>query len=99
MTFLEIKEWLKDIKDPEMGFSLVDLGLIYEGKINGDRAVVKMTLTSPGCPAAGEIRQSVYNRMMALPGIKECLVELVFTPKWNPAEMASDEVKDRLGVW
>jgi metal-sulfur cluster biosynthetic enzyme len=99
MNFNEIKVWLKDIKDPEMGFSLVDLGLIYSAKVELPRAVVKMTLTSPGCPMAAEIRQNVYNRMMQIDGVKECLVELVFTPKWNPAEMASDEVKDKLGVW
>lgn len=99
MTEMEIKTWLMPVQDPEMGHSLVDLGLIYTAKHEGKRAVIKMSLTSPACPAAGQIRQAVHDRMLEHPDVKECLVELVFEPKWNPATMASDEVKDKLGIW
>ncbi len=92
-------EWLRPVQDPEMFMSLVDLGLIYTVHVQGTRVDVKMTLTSPGCPSADYLVQSVKNRLLEHPEVKEADVMVVFDPKWDPRTMASDEVKDRLGIW
>jgi metal-sulfur cluster biosynthetic enzyme len=97
----KVLEWIHPVQDPEMLISVVDLGLIYEAKLdaNGKKAEVTMTLTSAGCPVADVFINSVKSRLLEYPGVDEAEVKLVFEPKWNPATMASDEVKDRMGIW
>jgi len=94
-----LKEWLKPVQDPELRLSLVELGLIYDCKQEGEKVQVTMTLTSPGCPAAGELVESVKKRLLENPEVKEVAVEIVFDPKWDPKTMASEECKDVLGIW
>ncbi len=97
----QLKEWLKPIEDPELFMSLVDLGLIYDCEYQPaeSKASVRMTLTSPGCPAAGYLVDQVKKRLLEYPGVKDATVELAFEPKWNPQDMASEEAKERLGLW
>lgn len=95
----ELREWLRPVQDPELFMSLVDLGLIYSAAIENGSALAKMTLTSPGCPSAGFLVEEVKRRLLAYPGVTTAEVMLVFEPKWDPRTMASDEVKDRLGIW
>jgi len=93
-------EWLRPIQDPEMLLSLVDLGLIYSVQLNDEGfAMCKMTLTSPGCPAADFLVNEVRKRLTEHPAVKSADVMVVFDPKWDPSTMASDEVKDRMGIW
>ena len=92
-------DWLRPIEDPELFLGLVDLGLIYRVDVQGEAATVTMTLTSPGCPAADQLVTQVKQRMLEYPGVKTAEVLVVFEPKWDPRTMASDEVKDRLGIW
>jgi metal-sulfur cluster biosynthetic enzyme len=95
----ELLEWLKPVQDPEMFLSIVDLGLVYETSIQDAKANVVMTLTSPHCPVADVFVGNVKTRCLEYPGVTEADVKLVFEPKWDPKTMASDEVKDRLGIW
>ncbi len=95
----ELLEWLRPVQDPELFLSLVDLGLVYSVTKEGGAASVKMTLTSPGCPAAGYLVDEVKKRLLEYPGVETADVQIVFEPKWDPRTMASDEVKDRLGIW
>lgn len=92
-------EWLRPVEDPELFLGLVDLGLIYKVDLQGEAATVTMTLTSPGCPAAGQLVAEVKKRLLEYPGVGVAEVLVVFDPKWDPRTMASDEVKDRLGIW
>jgi metal-sulfur cluster biosynthetic enzyme len=92
-------EWLRPVEDPEMFLSLVDLGLIYSVTVEQGKGSVTMSLTSPGCPAADQLVAEVTKRMLEYPGVTEANVKVVFEPKWDPRIMASDEVKDRLGIW
>lgn len=92
-------EHLRTVMDPELNFSLVDLGLIYSVNFQDGRVHVKMTLTSPGCPSADYLVNQVKERLMEYPGVTGADVLLVFEPKWDPRTMASDEVKDCLGIW
>ena len=92
--------WLQPLQDPELRMSLVDLGLIYSVEKFGEGDFkVEMTLTSPTCPAAGFMVEQVKTRMLEHPDVKDADVKLVFEPKWNPREMASEEAKEVLGLW
>lgn len=97
----QLMNQLQTVMDPEIHLSIVDLGLIYGVDIDQQRQMVtvKMTLTSPGCPYGPKLIADVKDRMYNTEGVKSVEVEIVWTPPWNPAEMASDEVKDRLGIW
>jgi metal-sulfur cluster biosynthetic enzyme len=96
VTVDSVYEALKSCYDPEIPVNVVDLGLIYDVKIVDDWVGVKMTLTSPGCGMSGIIAQSVRNRLLTLPGVKEADVRIVWDPQWNPS-MMSEAAKTRLG--
>jgi len=87
---------LKECYDPEIGISLVDLGLIYDVKVEKDKVNVKMTLTTPGCPMHSFMVQDVREKVNAMKGVKEVKVELVWDPPWSPDRM-SKEAKKKLG--
>ncbi|MBI2371590.1 MAG: DUF59 domain-containing protein [Deltaproteobacteria bacterium] len=97
MTEEMIREAMKDCYDPEIPVNIVDLGLVYDVRVQGDSVKVKMTLTAPGCGMGAAIAGDVRERILALPGIKEADVELVWDPPWNP-EMMSEEAKKALGI-
>lgn len=95
-----IKEALKEVIDPEIGINIVDLGLIYEVVPKEDGNVdVNMTLTSPGCPMGPEITSAVWMTVKRQPGVKECEVNLVWKPRWDPNVHASEDAKAYLGIW
>jgi metal-sulfur cluster biosynthetic enzyme len=90
---------LKPIQDPELHLSIVDLGLIYGVESTGNGTVkVRMTLTTPACPVGPLLQAQVHSAVLRLPGVKEAVVELVWTPPWDPRSMASDDVKMELGL-
>ncbi|MBT9259882.1 MAG: metal-sulfur cluster assembly factor [Clostridiales bacterium] len=92
----EIREALRDVIDPELGYNVVDLGLIYGITVEGDRAEILMTMTTPGCPAAHYLEGGVRERALQVPGIREVEVQVVWMPPWTP-EMMSDEAKRYFG--
>lgn len=96
---LEIKiiETLKTVYDPEMPADIYELGLVYEIKINDNGFVnIKMTLTAPGCPVAGEIIMEVDNKVRKIEGVSDVNVMLTFDPPWK-RDMMSEEAKLDLG--
>ncbi|MEW6054995.1 MAG: metal-sulfur cluster assembly factor [Bdellovibrionota bacterium] len=100
LTDEALKEWLRPVQDPELFLSIVDLGLIYNCEnTESGKVEVKMTLTSPGCPAGGYMVDQVQKKLMEHPEVQEVKVDIVWEPKWDPKTMASDEVKERLGIW
>ncbi len=96
VTKAEVMKALKECLDPEIGISLVDLGLIYDVIINKDKVDIKMTLTTPGCPMHAYMVDDVKNKVNNIKGVKEVNVELVWDPPWSPDRM-SDEAKKMLG--
>ena len=79
---------LRAVKDPELGLNVVDIGLIYDVAVTDDGvAHVKMTLTSPGCPAGAEITEDVKRTLLDLDGITAVDLELVWEPYWTPDRM------------
>jgi metal-sulfur cluster biosynthetic enzyme len=91
-------ETLKQIIDPEMGINIVDMGLIYDADIQGKTIDLTMTLTSPGCPAGGQIINGSQHVLQQLDDVDEVSVNVVWTPRWTP-EMMSEEAKDELGIF
>ena len=98
-----VRKALRPVQDPEIGFSIVDLGLIRgieveEGK-EGSRVTVKMTMTSPMCPLAPEMLEAARYAVAKIPGVEHAAVELVWSPPWDPRVDASEEVRAELGIW
>ena len=82
------KKALRAVKDPELGLNIIDIGLVYEVIVDeAGVAHVKMTLTSPGCPAGAEIMDDVRRTLLDLEGITSVDLELVWEPYWTPERM------------
>jgi metal-sulfur cluster biosynthetic enzyme len=79
----EVREALKKVIDPELGLNIVDLGLIYDVKVEEGKASVDMTLTSPGCPAGPQILSSAQAAAGTVEGVHEAEVNLVWKPLWT----------------
>ena len=95
----EIVAALKTVFDPEIPADIYELGLIYKVDIKDDRGVdVTMTLTTPNCPAAGELPTMVENAVASVPGVGVVNVNLVWEPAWTPDRM-SDEARLVLNMW
>jgi FeS assembly SUF system protein len=93
-----IEEALRTVFDPEIPVNIYELGLVYEIKIgDGGHTKIRMTLTAPACPAAGEIIFDVQQKVEALDDVKDCHVELTFDPPWTK-DMMSEEAKLELGM-
>lgn len=88
---------LRDIYDPEIPVNIYDLGLIYGVEIVDGHVTITMTLTTPHCPVAESMPGEVELRVLAVPGVASCDVNLVWDPPWNPASM-SDEARLELGM-
>jgi metal-sulfur cluster biosynthetic enzyme len=78
---------LRQVIDPEIGCNLVDLGLIYDVAITGAKVKVTMTLTTPGCPMHESLCTGVQVAALALEGVEDAEVELVWDPPWHPSMM------------
>ena len=90
---------LKSVYDPEIPADIYELGLIYKVDIADDRSVVvEMTLTSPNCPAAGELPGSVENAVASVQGVGPVKVNVVFEPPWDQSRM-SEEARLALNLW
>jgi FeS assembly SUF system protein len=95
----EIVAALKTVFDPEIPADIYELGLIYKVDISDERAVdVTMTLTTPNCPAAGELPTMVENAVASVPGVGVVNINLVWEPAWSPDRM-SDEARLVLNMW
>jgi len=97
VTQEQVLEALRSVLDPELGMSVVELGLIYGVEIRNGAITVTMTLTTPHCPVAESMPQEVELRVASVPGVRDAEVNLVWDPPWNPVVHASDEAKDALG--
>ena len=101
-TAEQIRDALVEVKDPELNLGILELGLVYdittEGE-DGENVTVMMTLTSPMCPVGPMFKKSVEDHVLAVEGVKSAKVEITFMPPWDPATMASDDVKAMLRIW
>lgn len=93
-----VKESLRTVVDPELGVNIIDLGLVYGVEVKDNDVNVKMTLTSPACPLGGVIQGQAHQAIKKLPWAKEIKIELVWSPRWDPKKMASEEALMDLGI-
>jgi metal-sulfur cluster biosynthetic enzyme len=83
-----LRKALRAVKDPELNLNIVDLGLVYDVEVNPEGDVkVRMTLTSPGCPAGPEIVNDVNQTLHDIDGVKSVDVEIVWEPYWTPEKI------------
>lgn len=102
----ELREYIVDVikscYDPEIPVNVYDLGLIYKigiatGAESGRRVEVDMTLTAPGCPAAGILPGEVEGKVRSVPGVSEVKLSLVWEPAWDQSKM-SQAARLQLGI-
>jgi len=84
VTLDQVIAALRDVLDPELGMSIVDLGLVYEVAISAGRVDITMTLTAQGCPLHGAMVEWVRQATARIPGVEQVMVNLVFAPRWTP---------------
>lgn len=88
---------LKNIFDPEIDFSIYDMGLIYEIHINDTNIQIIMTLTSVNCPEAQSLPENIQLALLNLYPNSKVHIEITFEPEWNVENM-SDEIKLKIGL-
>jgi metal-sulfur cluster biosynthetic enzyme len=91
-----VRKALRQVKDPEVGLNIMDLGLVYDVDVEEGEVHVKMTLTSPGCPAGAQIMGDVDQTVRMMEGVTGVEVELVWEPFWTP-ERIDPKVRSFLG--
>ncbi|MEF2966062.1 metal-sulfur cluster assembly factor [Paenibacillus sp. M1] len=94
----QIRELLREVYDPELGVNIVDLGLVFDIREEGDLVYIQMTLTTPGCPMHDTIVGGVERILQEEMGYKDVEVDLVWEPRWSPY-MMSEEAKKELGYF
>lgn len=88
---------LRRVIDPELGYNIVDLGLIYRVEIDDGSVKVVMTTTTPGCPATDYLRGGAGAAVASAEGVASVDVELTYDPPWTP-DMMSPNAKAHLGI-
>ena len=97
LTEDQIRLALRKVKDPELNLNIIDLGLVYGIRVDGDRVAIDMTLTSPACPAGPQIMNDAERVVKAMPGVGEVAVNLVWTPFWSP-DLIEPRVRAYMGL-
>jgi FeS assembly SUF system protein len=92
-------EELQTVYDPEIPVNIYELGLIYDVEVDDDGAArIRMTLTTPMCPAAEELPPEVETKARSVEGVTSVQLDLVWDPPWNPS-MMSEAAKLELGMF
>ena len=89
---------LRDVRDPEMPISVVDLGLVYSVTEDAGEVSVDLTFTAMGCPASDFILEDVRERLLREPGVESVRVNVVWDPPWSAARL-TPEGRDALELW
>jgi metal-sulfur cluster biosynthetic enzyme len=93
----KVLEALQQVIDPELGVSVVDLGLVYRAEAEDGHVRVAMTMTTPACPLGRSLAEEAEAAIwQTVPGVKSVEVDLVWEPPWQPS-MMSGAARQRLG--
>lgn len=93
-----IVDAMRTVYDPEIPVNIYDLGLIYDLRVDtGGNVEVKMTLTTPHCPVAGSMPGMVEQAVRHVEAVKDCEIELVWDPPWNP-DMMTEAARLQLNI-
>jgi FeS assembly SUF system protein len=94
----EVLDALRTCYDPEIPVNIYELGLVYQANVDDAGVVsIKMTLTSPHCPAVQSLPAEVENKVKAVSGVTDVKVDLVWDPPWDPSKM-SEAARLQLGM-
>jgi metal-sulfur cluster biosynthetic enzyme len=100
-----VREWLKEVKDPELFVNIVDLGLIYGVTLSASADVpdkhhvaIDMTMTSPACPAGPQLIADTKRALSQRPDVAGVEVRIVMDPPWTPDRM-TEAARDQLGIF
>ena len=91
VSVTDVKDALRAVLDPELGMSVVELGLVYGVEVTGGAVGITMTLTAPGCPIHDVMAEWVRAAVLKVPGVERVEVALTFDPPWTP-----DRIERRL---
>ncbi|MDN5852764.1 MAG: metal-sulfur cluster assembly factor [Actinomycetia bacterium] len=83
-----VREALRDVVDPELGINIVDLGLVYGVRMDGDLAVLDITLTSAACPLTDVIEGQIFQVLDGL--VTDHEINWVWLPPWSPEQMTAE---------
>lgn len=93
-----IKEALRLVIDPELGYNIVDLGLVYDVNVEDGGVVhVAMTTTTRGCPATGYLKDGARDAAWSVPSVEFVDIALTYDPPWTP-DMMTPDAKHYLGI-
>jgi metal-sulfur cluster biosynthetic enzyme len=81
---------LREVPDPELGISVVDMGLVVDVRRAGDHVTLRITYTAMGCPATEMIEEDARARLLAVPGVRAVTIEVVWDPIWTKARLTVD---------
>ena len=87
-TLDDVTEAMKDVIDPELGINVIDLGLVYDMRLEDDMATLDMTLTSAACPLQDVIEDQTKQVLSDL--VKDVKINWVWMPPWGPARITDD---------
>ncbi len=94
-----VREALKEVRDPELGVNIVDLGLVYDVSVSEGGVVdVLMTLTTPACPIGPEIEREIRSVLAELPGVEAVNIAVTFDPPWSQ-DLITEDGRIELGMW
>jgi metal-sulfur cluster biosynthetic enzyme len=96
VTQEQVFDALRVVEDPELGMDVVDLGLVYDVRVEDGDVTVTYSLTSMGCPAGAMIQEQMQQVVSSMEGVENVVCDLTWTPPWSP-EMMSDDAKFVLG--
>jgi metal-sulfur cluster biosynthetic enzyme len=87
LTEETLRQALRTVKDPELNLSIIDLGLVYDVAVEDGAVHIRMTLTSPGCPAGPQIMNDIHKTLRPVEGVKDVDIEIVWEPYWTPEQI------------
>jgi metal-sulfur cluster biosynthetic enzyme len=93
-----LRQALRDVEDPEMPVNIVDLGIVYGVRQEAGRAIVDLTFTAMGCPAADLILEDVEQRLLQEPGVEQVEVNVVWDPPWSASRL-TPAGREALEMW
>jgi metal-sulfur cluster biosynthetic enzyme len=92
-----VKAVLRRVKDPDLNLNIMDLGLVYDVRVDETRVHVDMSLTSPGCPSGPDIMADAEQQIRAMPDVEDVTINLVWTPFWTP-DRIEPRIRAYLGI-
>ena len=95
VTAADVLAALADVTDPEWPVSVVDMGLVYEVRVEGRAVDLTLTFTATGCPCMDMIQDDIRERLRRLAGVHDVRITVSWDPPWSPARL-SDRAREEL---